>query len=152
MLLIGLLCISCKYISKPVVPEETLVEQEMETINWDTVDQYPSFSVCDTVAETEMKRCFQQTLTNHIYESLSKHEFTVTEAIDDTIQVTLLIKNDGKIQIENIAAAEVIHVKLPKLEHLLRESITTLPLAAPAHKRGIPVTTKFKLPIIIHVE
>jgi len=151
-MLLCVLCISCKYISKPVVPENTLVEQEMETINWDTVDQYPSFLDCDSIPDDEVKQCFQQTLTNHIYESLLKHEFKVTEAIDDRIHVTLLIQYDGKIQIEAIDTSEIIDTKLPKLKTLITQSVANLPSVAPAHKRGIPVTTKFKLPIIIHVE
>ena len=42
--------------------------------------------------------------------------------------------------------------ELPRLEETLRKKIDSIALTAPAYKRGIPVKTKFTLPIVLQTD
>ncbi|QHI38259.1 hypothetical protein IMCC3317_36490 [Kordia antarctica] len=146
------LCVSCEFINGSVVTEETIVAQEKQSIDLDTVDEFPSFASCDHLEKEAQKNCFFKALTDQIYERLSQNNLMVSKAIRDTIQVELHIDSLGSIKISNIRKAAFTTKQLPSLDSLIRESINNLPKASPANKRGIPVATKFVLPIILNVE
>jgi hypothetical protein len=59
------------------------------------------------------------------------------------------ISNTGEISNLNIEMDTVIEKEIPFLRQWLVECIDSLPQAAPAYKRGIPVNTKFTLPLVI---
>lgn len=145
-------CISCEYINSSIVKEETIVAAEKKSIDLDTVDEFPSFKSCDHLEKEALRNCFFQTLTDQIYERLSANDLMVSKTLHDTIQVSLQIDTLGTIKIDAIQKSEFTSNQLPKLDSLIRASITTLPKASPANKRGIPVATKFILPIILNVE
>jgi hypothetical protein len=144
--------VSCDFFKKPVVTEEVLVAQEKESINLNTVDIFPSFSNCDELEKELQKTCFFQTLTDQIYEHLTQNNLRVTKSIRDTIQVELHIDTLGIIKISQIQKKPYTAKYIPTLDSLIKVSVENLPKASPAYKRGIPVTTKFMLPIILNVE
>ena len=51
--------------------------------------------------------------------------------------------------VDSINASYNIKNRLPKLDSLLKLSIENIPTSYPAIKRGIPVSTKYRLPIRI---
>jgi len=150
--LVFFVCVSCEFFNGSIVTEETIVAQEKQSIDLDTVDEFPSFSSCDQLEKEAQKNCFFQTLTNHIYERLSQNELIVSKAIHDTIQVELQIDSLGIIKVFNIQKEAFTAKQLPSLDSLIYASIDSLPKASPANKRGIPVVTKFMLPIILNVQ
>ncbi|MEM6718495.1 MAG: hypothetical protein AAF611_04175 [Bacteroidota bacterium] len=145
-------CASCDFFNKPVVSQETIVAQEKESINLNTVDVFPSFSNCDALDTEAQKACFFETLTNQIYEQLTQNNLLITKHIQDTIQVELHIDTLGIVNISAIQKKPRTAKYIPSLDSLITASTTQLPKASPAYKRGIPVTTKFILPIILNVE
>ena len=66
--------------------------------------------------------------------------------------VDLLINSKGKIVIEAMASSEEIRIQLPELDSVLRISVDKIPNVYAAIKRGIPVTTKYRLPIKIQLK
>lgn len=146
-----LVCTSCDFFNKPVVSEEIIVAQEKESINLNTVDVFPSFSNCDSLDKEAQKACFFETLTNQIYEQLTYNNLLVTKTIQDTIQVALYIDTLGVVNVSNIDKNLSTAKYIPSLDSLIKVSTENLPKASPAYKRGIPVTTKFILPIILNV-
>jgi hypothetical protein len=64
----------------------------------------------------------------------------------------LLINSKGKIILETIESSQNMKIQLPKLDSILRLSIARVPNMYPAIKRGIPVTTKYRLPILIQLK
>lgn len=150
--LILFVCVSCEFINSSVVKEETIVAQEKQSIDLETVDEFPSFVSCDHLEKEAQKNCFFQTLTDQLYERLSQNDLMVSKAIHDTIQVELQIDSLGIIKVFNIQKEAFTTNQLPSLDSLIHASISNLPKASPAYKRGIPVVTKFILPIILHVE
>jgi hypothetical protein len=145
-------CISCEFFTHEVVPEETIVAQQKQSINLDTVDEFPSFPSCTTLEKEAQKKCFFQTLTDQIYERLAQNNLVVTKTIHDTIQVALHIDTLGIIKVSQIQKKPRTTKYMPTLDSLITASVENLPKALPAHKRGMPVATKFILPIILHVD
>jgi hypothetical protein len=54
--------------------------------------------------------------------------------------------------LDHIESSKSIRKILPKLDSLLKSSIGKLPKIFPANKRGIPVTSKYRLPISIQLK
>jgi hypothetical protein len=122
-------------------------------INFNEVDFSPSFKICDSIIEKEAKSdCFRTTIHQKIGEELQKQVFTIQDSIDEIVNVSLIIDSKGKIQFEKMDASEIIKNQLPKLDSVISATIQKIPAIYPAIKRGIPVTTKYTLPIRIQLK
>lgn len=150
---IFLLCSSCQWFETEKVTSDTFLEEELKTINWNDIDSYPLFESCDeTAAKNEQISCFEETLTKHIYKNISNTSLKSNRTFSETITVHLIINNKGLISIDSITGNTMVFEEFPTLKSSLNNSINTLPKTAPALKRGIPVTTKFLLPVVITTE
>ena len=93
---------SCNYFEVKKITKESVVKDQIETLNWNDVDTYPSFVVCDSLDERDDKRaCFETELTNHFFHFLNDQYITVDEAINETIYLDLLITEKGAITISD---------------------------------------------------
>ncbi len=128
------------------------VEQELAEIDWNTVDELPSFPQCKELTGQDAKNCFENVVTQHMMTHLKAQEFEVTKAVNDTIFVNMIVASDGEVQINRIEQSNLLKQQLPNLESIIKTSISKLPKALPAHKRGIPVNAKFVLPIYLNIE
>jgi|TARA_B110000483_G_scaffold193147_1_gene229792 hypothetical protein len=128
--------------------------QLLDTIvNFSSVDTSPSFKVCDSIIDKQKKtNCFRTTIHQKIGAELQKHQFVIRDSISEIVYVDLLINSKGKIILEAMDSSEEIKIKLPKLDSVLRISIDKIPNVYAAIKRGIPVTTKYRLPIKIQIK
>ncbi|WP_373058393.1 hypothetical protein [Zunongwangia sp. H14] len=154
LLVFSLLILSaCNFETKKISSEEVL-DQESKALNWKEVDEYPAFEDCRQ--ETELsgaKECFETKVAQNIYAYLARQQPVVTESIDDTLVIYLEISKQGKPEIDSIASMDTILTRqLPKIEEWLYQSIDSLPKIYPASKRGIPVSTVFKMPVVIKAE
>lgn len=144
---------SCDYFESKKVFSEDLLEEELKTFNWKDVDEYPSFESCDSISgKANKKHCFESTLRNILNTNLAQHQIIVTEDINDTIQLSITIDQNGRFNIEDIVSAESTRLQIPELHELLRQSLDSLPEIYPAIKRSQPVKTQFNLPVIIKIE
>lgn len=147
-----LFLVSCQYINVKKTTSEAIYKEELKTFNWNQVDNYPSFSVCDKVqSKTDKKQCFETTLANHISNKLQAETIIVNQDINDTIMLSFLISEQGILQINSIEIDSLTTQEIPNLEGLIIESLNTLPEIFPAIKRGQQVKTEFKLPIVLQV-
>ncbi|MDC0178080.1 hypothetical protein OAJ14_08050 [Polaribacter sp.] len=130
------------------------INQELDTlVNFSSVDMYPSFKSCDTLIEkTKKAACFRANIHQRIEGELHQHSFIIKEAIDEIIFVDLIINSRGIIILDSIQSPIMIKTTLTKLDSLIKSSIQKLPKIFPAIKRGIPVTTKYRLPIQIQLK
>lgn len=128
--------------------------QTIDTIvDFTTVDTFPSFKVCDSLIDKTRKQdCFRKTIHQKIGEELQKHSLAIKDSIDETIFVDLIIDSKGEIVFNKIKSSEKIKKELIDLDSLVQISVKSLPKVYPAIKRGIPVTTKYQLPIRILLE
>jgi len=147
-----LMLTSCEYFNVKKTSSEAILKEELQTFNWNEVDEYPSFSVCDSsVTKQERKQCFETFLTTFITNSLQKDTIVVTQDIKDTLLLQLQISETGVLSLVNLKVDSLTNKEIPNIKELLRKSLDSLPEIFPATKRGQQVKTEFKLPIIINV-
>ncbi|WP_245967206.1 energy transducer TonB [Ulvibacterium marinum] len=148
MLLVFCGLASCNlWVSKDKKTQE-MVDQEIQAIDWNNVDNYPLFENCDeTASKIGQRECFEQELLSHFSATLTEFEFILGSEIDSTITVDFLVDKEGKITILEIVKDNEIDGQMPEFEGIVRQSLKNMPPLAPALKRGIPVSAKFRLPI-----
>jgi len=149
-LIVLVLCNSCDRLnwfdSSKIEPLDTIV-------NFSVVDMSPSFKACDSIIDKARKSfCFRNTIHQKISKELSEHSFTIKGTISEVVFVELLISAQGVISLEKVESSEKIKKELPALLELLQKSVAKLPAVKSAIKQGIPVTTKYRLPIKIQLK
>lgn len=148
--LIFLLLGSCEYFNVKKTTPEAILNDELEAFNWNEVDVYPSFSVCDSLdTKDEKTTCFTEILTNHILTYLEIQPIIVTHDVKDTINLEFQISEAGVLSLLRVKIDSTTIREIPNIENLIFSSLDSLPKIFPAIKRGQQVRTEFKLPIII---
>ena len=152
LLLLTLSLYSCKYFNSQVPNQDELLEKELKAINWNQVDELPSFSNCDSVVDkTQKKQCFFDFLTQLIQQKLSIDTLTVLYPKLDTINVKVTVLADATLQFEP-QITDTLSYNTTKIDSILKARLVDFPKVNPAIKRGIPVKTQFVLPVILNVE
>jgi hypothetical protein len=145
-----LLATSCQFFETEKVSSEEIYKEEMQTIDWKDVDRYPSFPSCENSLEKpEQKDCFINTISSHLYKSISHQNMIAVREVYDTVKVNFEVSGKGELSILEIKMDTILQKEFPNLETWLLQSIDSLKPVAPAYKRGIPVRTQFTLPVII---
>ena len=151
LLLTLLVTSSCELFTSKEVTIEKLVQQELQSLNRNEVDQYPLFSNCDeTASKEEQKKCFENTILDHLSNTLEEYEFILEGAIQDTIDIDFLIDNTGKLTLLTIEKNAKVKSQIPEFNGIIRQCISRLPKVAPALKKGIPVSAKFRIPLVLN--
>ncbi|MCK8521072.1 hypothetical protein M0D21_05815 [Aquimarina sp. D1M17] len=150
-IIIFILC-SCRNFELKKRDKDDIVKEMEENLNTNEVDQPPLFSVCRGKIEKELEQCFENTITKHLYNHLIKKQIQVSQPMKDTIWIPLTITKDSQIIIEDFDLPDTVAAEIPDLIAILEAGIQTLPKIKPAHARSTFVTTKYRLPIVIHIE
>lgn len=145
LLVVVCICISCDKFSYSKNKDLQVMDS---LVDFTSVDFYPSFTECDSLIDkTKNSDCFRNTIHTKIGEELQKYPLTVKDSINEIVYVDVLINADGNIIFKEIMSSEKLKQQLPIFDSILQKSIKNLPKIHPAIKRGIPVTTKYRLPI-----
>ncbi|MCL7753637.1 hypothetical protein [Polaribacter sp. Z022] len=149
-LLIIVFCTSCDKFSFSKNTQKSTLDT---IVDYSSVDTFPSFKECDSIIDKNQKStCFRNTIHQKIGEELQKNTFTIKDSIDEVIYVDLLINSNGIFSLDSIQSSLKIKTEIPSLDSVIKASIKKLPKIFPANKRGIPVTTKYQLPIRIQLK
>lgn len=144
---------SCTYFETKKISSEVFLEEEINSINWKDVDQYPVFAPCEhLVDKSNQKLCFESTLTTRIHSFINSKHMVTHRDLNDTVKVGFLITKTAEISVTNIIIDSILGATLPQLENWLVESMDSIKVIAPAYKRGIPVNTEFTLPIVLKTQ
>ena len=150
LLLAFFLLTSCQFFETDKISTETFYEEELKTLNWKDVDQYPAFLQCNAVAEKlAQKACFENVLSSRIYEYIHAKKIVAHRNLNDTVILDFSINKEAVLYVTKIKMDSVLRAEFPNLEKWILESVDSVSIVAPAFKRGIPVKTEFTLPIII---
>ena len=150
--LLLIIATSCNYFDKRKVNADDLLTEDLKTVNWNDVDEYPVFESCSKASsKQERKVCFESTLTTLISNKLSQQEIIVTEELNDTIVIEFSISEVGFLEISSMKISDEVVKQIPTITDLLQKSVDSLPKIHPAIKRGQQVKTQFELPIILYV-
>ena len=141
---------SCQFFETEKISSETFLLTERNSINWKDVDQYPVFTVCEGFTEKEQqKQCFESTLSAHIYSSINAENTIVTSDLNETLLLDFIVDEKGKLSVYSMQIDSLLQAQIPLLETNIIQGLDSLQPIAPAYKRGIPVKTTFKLPLVI---
>jgi hypothetical protein len=147
------LCFSCQYFEKKVPNEKELLEKQLKEINWNEVDEYPSVADCEKLTdETQRKQCFFEFLTTTIQQKLAVDTLPTLFPKLDTIEVKVTVFPNSTMEFEPQFPKDSVAYDTIKIDSILRIRMVNFPKVNPAIKRGIPVKTKFVLPVIIKTE
>jgi hypothetical protein len=144
---------SCKYYDNQVPQKEVLLEKELQAINWNEVDEYPSIPECEKLEDPTLRQqCFFEYLTQLIQQKLSIDTLSVMYPELDTIDVTVTVFPDSSVVFDPQVPIDSVGYDKVMIDSILRERLSDFPKISPALKRGIPVKTQFVLPVIIDVQ
>ena len=144
---------SCDLFTSSEVKTQQLVEKELQAINWNDVDQFPLFEVCDeSVSKSSQKECFENTLLLHFSKTLEEFEFILDKDVNEAVYVDFLVDKEGKISVLNIDKNRIIQEQIPEFDGIISRSLKSLPPLGSALKRGMPVNAKFRIPIVLNSE
>lgn len=144
---------SCQYFETDKISSDTFYKEEMKTISWNDVDQFPTFTSCQEISEKDASKvCFEATLVSEIYAGFSSKHFVSTRTIKDTLWVDIAISEQGSITVKDIVMDSITALTFPKLSSWIQQSVDTIAPVAPAHKRGVPVAVAFKLPVVLQTD
>lgn len=155
MRFLGILCClfflqSCDWMASTESKTQKIVEDELRGIDWNEVDQYPLFEGCDeTATKLEQRLCFENTLLQNLAMTLQDFHFVIDDEIETTIYVDFFVDNHGEITVVKIDKNTVLEDQLPEFSGIITKGLKSLPIPAPALKRGVPVKTRFRLPLQI---
>ena len=147
------LCFSCQYFEKKVPNEKELLEKQLKEINWNEVDEYPSVADCEKLTDdTQRKQCFFEFLTTTIQQKLAVDTLSTLFPKLDTIEVKVTVFPNSTMEFDPQFPKDSVAYDTIKIDSILRIRLVNFPKVNPAIKRGIPVKTKFVLPVIIKTE
>ena len=147
------LCFSCQYFEKKVPNEKELLDKQLKEINWNEVDEYPSVADCEKLTdETQRKQCFFEFLTTTIQQKLAVDTLSTLFPKLDTIEVKVTVFTNSTMEFEPQFPKDSVAYDTIKIDSILRIRLVNFPKVNPAIKRGIPVKTKFVLPVSIKTE
>ena len=141
---------ACQFADKQVPNEKELLQKELNAINWKEVDEYPTVTNCDQIADKKLRQqCFFETMTQLIQEKLNIDTLSVLYPDLDTIEVKVTVFPNATMKFEPQYPKDSVTYDTVKIDSILRERLIDFPKVNPAIKRGIPVKTQFILPVII---
>lgn len=148
--LLGLLA-SCNLFVSREETTNNMVNKELLEIDWNDVDQYPLFEGCEeSLDKLAQRRCFEEAMLGYFSESLQGLRFQVNNDLNDTIYVDFLIDEHGFITVQNVQEKESVLNEISNFNSEVSRRLNDLTTVAPALKRGVPVSIKFRLPIVLN--
>ena len=149
------LSISCEFdfqIDKKITVDE-FINEELKSLNWNDVDQYPVFENCLEINNVKNKNnCFVETITSSFRENLKINNLVLNRTLIDTVIMVLKVDKIGKISIENMTISDQNNKYKEVITKSFENTVSSLPKLYPAIKRGQEVDVIFNIPIIISTE
>ena len=121
-------------------------------LKWTNNDEHPSIENCDEYEiEIDRTNCFNSKLISLIYSNINLEDMLVSKKLNDTLVLSLLVDQKGKLSLLRIDNKKSIINEIPNIELIIKNSLNNIPSLYPATKTnfGIPVSTKFQLPLIL---
>ena len=144
---------SCEFFASPETKTRELVEEELRAIDWNEVDQDPLFAACEeSASKPEQQNCFEKNLVLHLSMSLQDFEFQSEQVLADTLYVDFMVDNQGRISVVSMDKNAAFSKENPEFERIVSRSLRSLPRLEPAIKRGIPVSSRFRIPLVLSTD
>lgn len=140
---------SCQYFDKQVPNKAALLQKELQAINWNQVDEYPSFAQCDSIADSKANQtCFFDYLSQLIQARLGADTLSIMYPNLDTISLKVTVMPNATFKFEPQILDTVAYNKA-FVDSVFKARLVGFPKVNPAIKRGLPVKTQFVLPVVL---
>lgn len=137
--LVFFLIMSCSEFNFKKTDQRQLLESEKMAIDWNSLDQWPTFESCDTDENPQSRlECLTATIQLHCEEGFKYYDSHLT----DTLWIKLNVSNTGAIAMTFVQEVD------SSLVAVLEDCSASLPEIMPALKRGQPVNCELKLPLL----
>ncbi len=141
---------ACQYFDKQVPNKQELLQKELKSINWNQVDEYPSFGQCDSLSNTKANQaCFFDYLTQLIQARLGGDTLSLIYPDLDSINLKITILPNATFTFEPQVPDTIAYNKA-LIDSIFKARLVGFPKVNPAIKRGLPVKTQFVLPVVLH--
>ena len=142
---------SCQWMSNRLPNEQELLEEELNKIDWTKVDTYPSVASCDSIFDDQARKdCFFSYVTQVLEENLQVDTLSGTFANMDTLNVLVTIQSNAQVSLALYQVNDSLKQQVKSVDSLLQEKSKNFREFSPAVKRGVPVTSQFVLPLVLH--
>lgn len=143
LLAVCLSIVSCDYV-------DSFFQKDSKRIDFTSVDEYPFFSTCDSLASPEIKQdCFEKTLVAILKKDLEEHDFITTETVSDAMIIHIEIDNNGKVALRLIEKGNKKIETSIEIDSIIQKSIENLPMLTAAKKKGNFVKSTYMIPLYI---
>jgi hypothetical protein len=134
---------SCQYFEKKVPEKKILLDNELKKIDWTTVDEPPSVSICDSLPDKQTKEiCFFNFIHQAIQSRLAPDSIRSQYPEIDTLFLKITLSADAVLTFETQSNEN--HMLI---DSLLQTHLSNFPAVDPAIKKGMKVKSQFLLPV-----
>jgi len=140
---------SCQSFDRKVPDEDELLQKRLDEINWNEVSAYPSLPECDSILDKERKKeCFFSGISKLVQERLDVEPLAALNPDLDTLEVTVTVFPDATVLFYSDSTA----YNSIKIDSILQSQFADFPKVEPAQKEGVPVKSRFILPVVLRAE
>jgi hypothetical protein len=141
---------SCQYFAKNVPAKEELLQKELDKINWDEVDEYPSTTECDSITDKlQRKQCFFDFVSSQLELHLNNDTIKSLYPKQDTLKIKVTVEPDARISFQSHFDVDTLSFDKVKADSILQSKLVGFPVMEPAIKRGIKVKSEFIIPVVL---
>jgi len=128
-----------------------LFQKKQQPIDFASLDDYPFFSTCDSLAKENIKKaCFEETIYQYIQKDLDTCMFMSQSHLKNTgLIIHFDVHKDGHFSIFEIEKINNVAEAVPELENQIIKTFENLPKITPGKKQGQIVTSRFMIPLYI---
>lgn len=141
---------SCQYFEKNVPSKEELLQKELQKINWEEVDEYPTTQGCDSISNKNLqKQCFFDFMAAQLHFKLANDTIRKAYHNIDTLKVKVLVNANATVAFTPEVSNDSIYYNKSKADSLLQTKLASFPPIQPAIKRGMKVKSEFLIPVVL---
>ena len=138
------LMFGCQYFEKNVPSKEELLQKELQKINWNEVDEFPTTLNCDSISDKELrKQCFFDFMKVELQSRLSNDTIRRMYKNQDTLLVKVVVSPNAEIAFESQFKLDSLPFDKVKADSVLQSKLIYFPAVEPAIKRGVKVKSEF---------
>lgn len=147
------LFVSCQWFDTKAPDKDELLKERLDQIDWNEVSSYPSLAECDPILDKEQRKaCFFDAMAKLIQEKLDTDTISILYPEHDTINVLVTVYPDSTLEFDPRFENDSVRYDTVAIDSLLKDKLTNFPAVEPAQKEGIPVKSKFILPVVLRVQ
>ena len=141
---------SCQWFTSREARTKAYVEEEMRQIDFNQLDQFPLFEICDeTASKFRQQDCFESTMLMNLSLIMEEKGIQLQGSAGDTLWLDFTVDQEGMVSIDSTGLSSVSGETYPEIYQAMNLSMSDLPPIAPALKRGVPVAAQFRLPLVL---